>query len=60
MGRIGVVRTDPDDDQVIAAALAAQAELVASGARDLLALSSHGEIAICTSAQALARIAAAK
>lgn len=53
-----VVPTDPDDDQVIAAAVAAQAELIVSGDRDLLAMGSHEEIAICSPAQALERIAA--
>jgi len=51
-----VVPSDPDDDQVIAAAVAAQAELVVSGDRDLLALGSYEEIAICSPAEALPRI----
>lgn len=50
-----VVR-DPDDDQVIACALAAQADLVVSGDADLLSLRQHQGIAIVTAAQALERI----
>lgn len=54
-----VVTTDPDDDHVIAAAVAAQAELVVSGDRDLLAVSAYQEIAIASPAEALARVIAA-
>lgn len=56
-----VVPTDPDDDQVIAAAVAvaAQAELSVSGDRDLLALGGYEEIVICPPAEALARITTA-
>lgn len=54
-----VVLSDPDDDQVIAAAVAAQADLVVSGDRDLLALGSYQDFAIVSPAEALTRITAA-
>jgi uncharacterized protein len=53
-----VVPADIDDDQVIAAAVAARADLVISGDRDLLSLGSHQDIAIVSPAEALRRIAA--
>jgi putative PIN family toxin of toxin-antitoxin system len=49
---------DPDDDHVIACALAAKAQLIVSGDRDLLVLENVREIAIVTPAQAIARIEA--
>ena len=48
-----VVAADVDDDQVIAAAVAAQADLVISGDRDLLVLGSHGEIRVISPAEAI-------
>jgi len=52
-----VIERDVDDDQVIAAAVAAQAELIVSGDRKhLLPLGSHVGIAIVTPAEALRRI----
>lgn len=52
-----VVPTDADDDQVLAAALAATADLIASGdRRDLLPLGSYEGIPIVTAAQALQRL----
>jgi putative PIN family toxin of toxin-antitoxin system len=52
-----VVPGDVDDDQVIAAAVAAEANLIVSGDRKhLLPLGSHAGIAIVDVAQALRRI----
>ena len=45
---------DPNDDHVIACALAAGASLIVSGDRDLLVLNAHRSIAIVTPAQATA------
>ena len=51
---VRVVPTDPDDDHVLAAALTASADLIASGdQRDLLPLGSYEGIAIVTARQAL-------
>lgn len=53
-----VVPTDADDDQVLAAALAAGADLIVSGdRRDLLPLGSYEGIPIVTAAEALQRLA---
>jgi putative PIN family toxin of toxin-antitoxin system len=49
---------DPDDDHVIACALAAKAQLIVSGDRDLLVLENVRDIAIVTPAQAITRIEA--
>jgi predicted nucleic acid-binding protein len=49
-----VVPDDPDDDQVLARALAAQAEMVVSGDKHLLDLGGHYQnIPIVTPAQAV-------
>lgn len=50
------VLADPDDDQVLACALAAQADLVVSGDADLLDLKTYQGIPIISAAQALVRI----
>ena len=51
------VSRDPDDDHVIAAAVAAQAQWIVTGDRDLLVLGSYEGIAIITPAQALQALA---
>ncbi len=48
---------DPDDDHVLACALAAQAELIVSGDRDLLTLREYQGMPILSTADTLARIA---
>jgi uncharacterized protein len=50
---------DPDDDQVLALALAAKVELIVSGDNDLLSLKSFEGIPIVAPAQALRRISTA-
>jgi len=53
-----VVAGDADDDQVIAAAVAARADLIVSGdRRHLLPIGSHQSIAIVEAAEALRRLA---
>ena len=49
---------DPDDDHVIACAIAARAEIIVSGDRDLLELGRHGDIRIVNAASAAAEIEA--
>ena len=49
----------PDDDHVLACALAAQADLIVSGDSDLLNLKRYQGIEIVTAAAALARVNAA-
>ena len=51
-----VVLGDPDDDQVLAVALAAHADLIVSGDSDLLSIASFERIPIVTAAQAVQRI----
>jgi putative PIN family toxin of toxin-antitoxin system len=52
------VARDPDDDHVLACALAASAELIVSGDLDLLALTAYERIPIVTPAAALRHIQA--
>ncbi len=47
---------DPDDDQVLACALTAAADLIVSGDRDLLALGPFGDIRILSPTEALAAL----
>lgn len=53
-----VIDSDPDDDQVLACAMAAKAELIVSGDSDLLAVKEYRGIRIVTPAEALRRIGA--
>ena len=54
-----VISADPDDDHVLACAIAAQAQLIVSGdKRHLLALQNHRGIPIVSAREALERIAA--
>lgn len=50
------VSRDPDDDAVLALAIAAQAELIVSGDDDLLSLGAHAGIQITDAANALTKI----
>ena len=54
---ISPVSVDPDDDHVLACALAAQADLVVSHDADLLNLKAYHGMSIVTAADALERIA---
>lgn len=54
---IASISADPDDDHVLACALAARAELVVSGDSDLLNLKSFQGIPIVAATEALERIA---
>ncbi len=47
------ISRDADDDQVLACALAAKADLIVSGDRDLLTLKVFGNIPIVTAAEAV-------
>ena len=51
-----VVLGDRDDDQVLAVALAAHADLIVSGDSDLLNIANYEGIPIVTAAQAVQRI----
>ncbi|MDP2352827.1 MAG: putative toxin-antitoxin system toxin component, PIN family [Pseudomonadota bacterium] len=51
------ILADPDDDHVLACALAADAELIVSGDKHLLGLGAFKGIEIITAAQAVERIA---
>ncbi len=53
-----VITVDPDDDHVLACALAAQADLIVSGDSDLLNLKRYQNIDIVTAGDALSRIMA--
>jgi putative PIN family toxin of toxin-antitoxin system len=50
------VSRDPDDDAVLALAVASQADLIVSGDADLLVLGTHAGIPIVDAASAIARI----
>lgn len=51
-----VIVDDPDDDQILACALAAEAELIVSGDRHLLDLENYQDIPIVKPAEALTMI----
>lgn len=51
-----VILVDPDDDAVLACALAADAEVIVSGDSDLLDLKEHKEIRILTATEFLTEI----
>jgi uncharacterized protein len=52
-----VIAADPDDDHVLAAAVAAAADLIVSGDQHLLTLQAHGNVRIVTPTIALRLIA---
>ncbi len=52
-----VIAADPDDDQVIAAAVAAEVDLIVSGDHHLLALGTHRGIRVVTPVEAIKIIA---
>jgi hypothetical protein len=52
-----VILDDPDDDEVLACALAARAEIIVSGDRHLLDLDEHQGIRVLTAAHAVRVIA---
>lgn len=51
-----VVASDPDDDVILATALAARAHILVTGDRRLLDLSPHGSVAILPPAAAVIRM----
>ena len=52
--RLTVVASDPDDDRVLEAAVAGNADYIVSGDRDLLSLESYDGIAIVSAAKFIA------
>jgi uncharacterized protein len=51
-----VIIRDPDDDAVLACAIAAEAEIIASGDDDLLSLKEHQSIRILTATELLTEL----
>jgi putative PIN family toxin of toxin-antitoxin system len=51
-----VIRADPEDDHVLACALAVQADLIVSGDQHLLNLQTYQRIPVVTAVEALARL----
>lgn len=52
-----VILVDPDDDAVLACALAADAEVIVSGDSDLLDLKKHKDVRILTATELLVELA---
>lgn len=52
-----VILVDPDDDAVLACALAADAEVIVSGDSDLLGLKKHKDVRILTATELLVELA---
>jgi uncharacterized protein len=51
-----VIIRDPDDDAVLACAIAAEAEIIASGDDDLLSLKEHQNVRILTATELLTEL----
>src|SRR5712692_5568718 len=58
MGRLAVIRDDPDDDKFLEAAIAGDAEFIVSGDRHLLELKTYRGIRVVTRAVFLAILSA--
>jgi len=54
------VSRDPDDDQILAAAVSGNADLIVTGDQDLLVLGDYRQIPIVTARDALSRLEQAR